>query len=137
QLLRQAAGGNARHGLITGDRGIGKSSLASQVQGIAKSDPEALGLLGLAPGPSTPEFVVAEHVAQINQGLPDLLNGILHDLKRSSRAPKFKVDLEFDLKFLKGKVIKEEGPSPDLTIGFVDEIERAWEELSTKVDGLL
>src|SRR5688572_4072961 len=106
-LLAQAAAGNVRHGLITGERGIGKSSLASQLEGIAKGDPQYLDLIGHDPNEAPPfRFLVAEHVAQRGEHVPDITRKLLDELERAQNRARatWKLDVEFDFKLFKAKI---------------------------------
>ena len=135
-LLRQAADGNARHALITGERGIGKSSLSSQIQGMAIGNPESLDLLG----PDTPsfDFLVAEYIAQEGDGVQAISSGLLDALNRT-RGRTFKglnwaVDLDF--KLVKAH-LTEASSSRDATTAFVDALEKVWQGVEKHADGML
>jgi hypothetical protein len=140
KLLARAKQGNVRHGLITGDRGIGKSSLASQLAAIAAGDDGASHLVGDLLDGARFNFLVAEHVAQQGEGVGDVVAGLLTSLDRAQKKRKFPVtwSIEIDLKLIKGKV----GPAEDTrrreaVVSFVDEIERAWNTVEGRVDGIL
>jgi hypothetical protein len=84
RLLVQATEGNARHGIITGVRGIGKSSLSSQIQGLARSEPEYLKLVGLRTDEFGRELMVAEYIAQASDSVSDLASGLMRALSRAT-----------------------------------------------------
>jgi hypothetical protein len=83
RLLLQAGAHNARHALITGDRGIGKRSLSSQIQGLARADRRYIDLLGRVPATQPQQFLVVEHIAQRNETLPDLSDALIDALERA------------------------------------------------------
>jgi energy-coupling factor transporter ATP-binding protein EcfA2 len=138
RLLVQAGGGNVRHGLITGDRGIGKSSLSSQIQGIAQRDDGHLRLVGLSAPEFPYTFLVAEHVAQRGQTVADVAAGLLREINRvrgTSKGMKLG-DFELDFKVIRAKLVERDGgAAPDVTVAFVDEIEQIWKN-SEGTDGI-
>jgi hypothetical protein len=140
RLLARAKNNNVRHGLITGDRGIGKSSLASQIGGIAKGD-EAASLLAsdLLDGDRF-KFLVAEHIAQGGETVPDIAAGLLADLDRARNQGGLgiKWEIEIDLKLVKGRLERDDdAASRDATISFVNQLEKAARASKGTVDGLL
>ena len=137
-LLRQAAAGNVRHGLITGDRGIGKSSLSSQIQGLARGLPEFSTLLHEnAHGGPQLRFLVSEHVAQKGQTVQEIVTGLIQELDREhGRGHGFKIDWELDFKILKARITEATTPR-DLTNRFVDAMEETWRTIERGADGIL
>jgi AAA ATPase domain len=138
-LLRQAAGGNVRHGLITGDRGIGKSSLLSQVEGIATRDERYVNAMELTEDELPGYFLVAEHIAQIGEQPGDVAAGLLRSLDRARGRGRRKVRLEnvgVDLKFVKANITAQE-PSKSIAERFVDQLEQVWKNVNGEVDGIV
>ena len=106
-LLRQAAGGNVRHGLITGDRGIGKSSLLSQIEGLAVREPRYVAALGIDETGLPGHFLVAEHISQRGEQVADIAAGLLRNLDRARGRGRRKVRLDnigVDLKVVKADI---------------------------------
>jgi hypothetical protein len=138
KFLTQAAFGNVSHALITGERGIGKSSLTSQIEGIAQGDVRfATKFQSLLP--ENPfSFLVAEHIAQRGEGVAEITSGLLGALHRvtSSRLPSIQWELAIDFKIVKGK-LNPNKPDRTLVTEFVDEIEKAWKAVAQSVDGIL
>ena len=136
-LLKQAAAGNARHGLITGDRGIGKSSLSSQIQGIARGDAAYLALLDETDRIKF-NFLTAEIVAERGEGPADIATGLLQELDRSrgKNLGGIRFDWELDLKIIKGKFREATAPR-DVTLGFVDAIEAVAKSLDKRASGIV
>lgn len=135
-LLQQAAAGNSRHALITGARGIGKSSFARQLEGLAAGDPR-YGSLNVADEDFDPPFVVASHIAQQNEGVEELIHGLLHSIARELGAGvEIKWELAIDLKIIRGTV-ERGGPSKDATTRFLDTIEDVWARISSSRGGVL
>lgn len=141
RLLVQAAAGRVRHGLITGDRGIGKSSLSSQIQAIAARDPGALQLVGLTAEAFPHEFLVAEHVAQRHQSVSEVAQGLLRDLDRQrGRVGRRQLNVDFtvDLKLFRATFSPgAEDRASDVTVGFVDQVEHVWTQVVDDVDGIV
>lgn len=138
-LLRQAAGGNVRHGLITGDRGIGKSSLLSQIEGLAVRDPKYLAPLGINERDLPGYFLVAEHIAQKGETVSDVASGLLRSLDRARGRGKTKRQLGnigIDLKFVKTEIVKSE-PTQSIAERFVDQLEKVWRRVNDEVDGIV
>jgi AAA ATPase domain len=138
-LLARASGGNVRHGLITGDRGIGKSSLASQLASIASGDESASQLVADLLEGTRFNFLVAEHVAQKGEGVGDIVAGLLTSLDRARNKRELPVtwSIEIDLKLIKGKLGQAEETRRDAVLAFVDEVEKAWQAVEGRVDGIL
>lgn len=95
--LYQLANGNPRHTIITGDRGIGKSSLLMQVKRIAEGDFGLLTKLSINPGMEKYDFVCAWHDCAKDQDPANLASGILSQLKTSLEGMLSKVKLEFNV----------------------------------------
>ncbi|MEX0755289.1 MAG: ATP-binding protein [Actinomycetota bacterium] len=131
RLLRQAASGNARHGLITGDRGIGKSSLASQIENIARGD-DRYGSYVRDDGEPLFNFVVAEYIAQRGDGVAELVTGLLDALDRArNKRNGLQWELEIDLKVLKGKARQVERERDAMTL-LVDGLDDVWKAVQKR-----
>lgn len=140
QMLVQAANNNVRHALITGERGIGKSSFSSQVQGIARSDPEYLSLIGATTADFDYMFLVAEHVAQLGQGVPELAAGLLKAVetaKGSPRFAKFKFEFTVNLGVFQTVATVKDKPLDDLVVSFVNELEKVANAVGAQVNGIV
>jgi hypothetical protein len=139
KLLARAAHGNVRHGLITGDRGIGKSSLASQLTAIAGGDEAASHLVDRVLRGSRFNFLVAEHLAQDGEGVGDVVAGLLSSLERTRKKRKLPISwtIEIDLKLIKGKLGPQEDVRREAVVDFVNEVENAWNASKENVDGII
>ena len=137
-LLDQAAAGNVRHALITGDRGIGKSSLASQIEGVAVGDARFIQLLNGGTSPPR-NFLVAEHIAQRGEGVPAISRGLLSGLDRARKKSRSKVtwDIEVALGPFKARVREAAGDPKEATAGFVDAIETIQDNVGREFEGVL
>lgn len=75
--LFQISQGNPKHTVITGDRGIGKSSLLFQTQSMAGGNGTLIDRLGIDPGVPAFNFVTFWHDADHDQSPVDILTALL------------------------------------------------------------
>lgn len=138
RLLLQASQGNVRHGLITGERGIGKSSLSSHIQGLAKGEPNHFERIGMNQDDFDYAFVVAEHIAQGGQTAADVAGGLLRQLEQPGRLRKrLRVEnLQFDFKLFRGDLMQAKS-ADDVVTAFVSGLEAYWEKVQDEVDGVV
>ncbi len=140
QILVQAANHNVRHALITGERGIGKSSFSSQVQGIARGEEKYLELVGATERDFHYRFLVAEHIAQDGHGVPELTSGLLKQLEAAkglSRFAKFKFDFTIDIGPFQAAARQADTDAQDLVVKFANVVEDVTRRVEDKVDGLI
>lgn len=138
QRVIQAAGDNAMHTLITGERGIGKSSFSSQLQGILRGEEQFIDLLG--PGAVMPyKFLVVEHVSQSGQGSGDVAVGLLRELKSDNRLLKIvkNIDLTLDIGPLTAKAKEKGGDTTDIISEFVIQLSKIAKHHKSSVDGVV
>lgn len=138
QRVVQAAGDNAMHTLITGERGIGKSSFSSQLQGILRNDENYIDLLG--PDVRFPyKFVVVEHVAQSSQGPGDVAINLVKELSSETVLQKAlkRVDLSLDLGPIKATINKDSADTTDLINEFVAQLAKIVKSKQWEADGLV
>jgi energy-coupling factor transporter ATP-binding protein EcfA2 len=82
QFRLQITSGNPRHYLITGPRGIGKSTIALAFAGIAHSERQYLSLV---PGATaTAPLLVAGHVAQSGETMGDVVAGLAERVQQQT-----------------------------------------------------
>ncbi len=70
--LYQIANGNPKHSIITGDRGIGKSSMLVQTRGVAEGDNRLPNRLKIHLGVPSHDFLCAWHDAAPDQDVGHL-----------------------------------------------------------------
>jgi hypothetical protein len=95
--LYQLSHGNPKHTIITGDRGIGKSSVLTQVKSIAVGDFGLPHKLGIDPGVDNYDFVCAWHDCATDQNPSILASGILSQLKNSLENAFGKIKIELNI----------------------------------------
>jgi len=136
----QAANRNARHALITGERGIGKSSFSSQLQGIARGESNYLALVDAEPKDLPFTFLAVEHIAQDGQGPTEIAAGLLKELDASkglARFARFNLDFTIDLGPLTTSVTQKSLDPQDAVTKFIDGIQQVADHVKNKVDGII
>ena len=93
--IYQLANLKPKHTIITGDRGIGKSSVLTQAKNIAEGNLELPKRMGIDSGADNFDFVCAWHDCATDQNPSILASGILTKLSSSFEAifRKFKLEL--------------------------------------------
>lgn len=140
QTLVQAASGNARHALITGERGIGKSSFSSQLQGIARGEQRYLDLVDATSADLPYTLLAVEHIAQTGQGPNEIAAGLLRELNASkglARFAKFNFDFSIDLGPFSTSVRQKDEDPQDAVTKFIDGVQQVVDHVKNKVDGIV
>lgn len=125
------------HTLITGERGIGKSSFSSQLQGILRAEDDFLALLG--PNAAMPyKFLVVEHVSQSGQGPAEIALGLLRELQSDNHLAKFikNIDLSLDLGPLTAKAKENKTDTTDVISEFVEQLAKVAKKHKASIDGI-
>lgn len=139
-IMYQAAANNARHVLVTGERGIGKSSFSSQIQGIARGEQEFLELVSLDSASSPLRMLVVEHITQDGQSPGDIAAGILNELESAKglqRFLNFNLDFTVELGPLSTNVSRRDAANQDVVTVFVDQLQSIASRISGKLNGIL
>lgn len=84
--LFQLSNNQPRHTIITGDRGIGKSSVLTQVKNIAEGEMDLLNRLEIDPGVDPFDFICAWHDCSTDQNPSILASGILKQLENRFKS---------------------------------------------------
>lgn len=95
--LFQLVNENPKHTIITGDRGIGKSSVLMQAKFFAEGNFELANRLKIDPGVDSYQFVCAWHDCATDQNPSILASGILSQLKNSLENILGKIKLELNV----------------------------------------
>lgn len=95
--LFQIKNGNPKHTIVTGDRGVGKSSLLTQIQLTATGDNRLSDRLKIDRGAQKYDFVTAWHDVDATQSALDLAIAILSKFESSFRKLISGFSLEIDL----------------------------------------
>lgn len=95
--LFQVKNGNPKHTIVTGDRGVGKSSLLTQVHLTATGDNRLTDRLGIDRGVSKYDFVTVWHDVDATQSAFDLANAILSKFESTFQKFLSGFKLEIDL----------------------------------------
>lgn len=137
--LFQVLNGNPKHSIITGDRGIGKSSLLLQIRLVAEGDNRLPRRLGIDLGVEKYNFLCAWHDASSDQNVATLASGLLRDTQNNFNKLFDKITLEVTV----GGIIKiGEKPSTSTSISdivhlFCKEVIKISESLQKKQSGLV
>lgn len=95
--LYQVANDNPKHTIITGDRGIGKSSLLLQTRNLAEGQNALTDRLEIELGVSEYNFITLWHDADYDQAPGDITLGILRELDGELRNAFKNIDLKLNI----------------------------------------
>jgi Cdc6-like AAA superfamily ATPase len=95
--LYQVMSGNPKHSIVTGDRGVGKSSLLTQIHLSATGDNRLTDRLRVDRGKPKFDFVTVWHDVDATQSAFDLANAILSKFENSFQKFISGFKLEIDL----------------------------------------
>lgn len=84
--LFQLSNNQPRHTIITGDRGIGKSSVLTQVKNIAEGEMDLINRLDIDPGVDKFDFICAWHDCSTDQNPSILASRILQQLENRVKS---------------------------------------------------
>ena len=132
--LFQIANNNPKHTIITGDRGIGKSSLLLQTKLVGTGVNHLPDRLDIDKGVDRFDFVIAWHDADTNQTPEDITIGLLRDLQQTASTIFSKLNIELDIAgFIKvAKKEEKEKSISDLVDEFTKRIKNLHKNLQSK-----
>lgn len=132
--LYQIANNNPKHSIITGDRGIGKSSLLLQTKLLATGDNRLAKKLNIELGVKKFDFIVAWHDADKDQNVEHVVTGLLRELQNIIQNVFGKLSFELDLGGIL-KIVQSEQKDKsiaDLANEFCIQIGKACKEVTKK-----
>ena len=138
--LFQISNGNPKHTIITGDRGIGKSSMLFQTRLVAQGDNRLPSRLGIDTGTDKFDFVCASHDAAPDQDVGILASGLLRDLQTvvGRFFEKFSLELNLGGILNVGQKTPKSVSNADIVHGFCGQVETAFRQIEKqKKSGLL
>lgn len=138
--LYQISNENPKHTIITGDRGIGKSSLLLQTKQLAEGNTELAERLDIDLGCDQYDFIVLWHDADHGQKPGDVSLGLLRELNSTLRNLFNQIDLQLNISgFLKVSQKSGETHSISELVGeFCDRLEKAGQKAKERGrDGVL
>ena len=109
--LFQLANGKPRPTIVTGDRGIGKSSVLNQIKNLAEGNTALPDRLGIDTGLISIDCVCAWHDCSTDQVPLDLAMGILRQLESRLSGVLRKVKIELNITGLLSIAEKDRGVS--------------------------
>jgi Cdc6-like AAA superfamily ATPase len=129
--LYQSSHGNPTHTIITGERGIGKSSLLLQTKFLAEGDNSLATKFGIDTGIDQFDYITAWVDGGSDQSLENLIQSILYELQSSLKNYLNGWKIEFDLGgFVKlSKVEPKDRSITDFVTEFINQIRRVNSEV--------
>lgn len=109
--LYQLANGNPTHTIVTGDRGIGKSSVLNQIKNLAEGNSALTDRLGIDIGLDRMDFVCAWHDCATDQTPSNLATGILRQLQTKLSGILKKLKIELNVPGIISIALKDSGVS--------------------------
>ncbi|WP_339136472.1 MAG: cold shock domain-containing protein [Candidatus Electrothrix sp. GW3-4] len=134
---------NHKNILITGERGIGKSSLAFQLSYLAGGEDTLLKRLNINTGNYQFQYLCPDHRCIPGHNLFNIIESLILSAVRALGIElsyeKITTELGIDVKFVKAiqKSEVENRPSNELITFFVDAIERIYSRSEGKFNGIL
>ena len=80
EALYQVGNSKPKHKLVTGPRGVGKSSFINQIQSLAKDSEPVLQKLNVSAGDFRFRFAIAKHIAMPNQDVASITSSLISQL---------------------------------------------------------
>ena len=146
--LFQTGNGNPRHMIISGPRGIGKSSFINQIQSLTEDSHAILRELGEDVGEFGFRFTVFKHTAMKNQSAENIITSLIHKMKEETKGD-LRTRLNSILKKLKlkfkipvvGGEIEYQSPNiqntSEISADFVETIKNLWHAVKENKDGIV
>lgn len=145
--LYQIGHGNPKHTIVTGPRGIGKSSFINQIQSLTKNRSAILRELAVHAGEFGFKFAVYQHIAMKNQTTEIIVTSLIDQMRKDTKGdlrswfgallekwkPKFKVPTVGEIEY------QPQNLQDTLTIGpdFIEAIGNLWDEIKGSKDGIV
>ena len=145
--LYQIGFGNPKHTIVTGPRGIGKSSFINQIQSLTKNRSAILRELDVHAGEFGFKFAVYQHIAMKNQTTESIVTSLIDQMRNDTRGdlrswfgailekwkPKFKVPAVGEIEY------QPQNVQDSSTIGtdFIAAIDNLWNEIKEYKDGIV
>lgn len=146
ESLYQTGNGNPRHMIVTGPRGIGKSSFINQIESIVEDSRTVLNILDIDAGDFGFSFAVFKFRAIQGQSLHQIVSSLLQKLPTRLSRENFRDVVSDFLKKWKpstsiggGLVGLEYQPDTvsDLSYDFVKTVRNLWNAIKNEFDGVI
>ncbi|MDE2775160.1 MAG: AAA family ATPase [Chloroflexota bacterium] len=144
--LYQIGHGNPMYKIVTGPRGIGKSSFVNQIQSLTTNHADILNELNVDAGDFAFRFAVYKHIAAKGQTTERIVLSLIRSMKNSiSKDGALKIIDEFLENWkptfgLPGGVAKLEytgHSNSELSTDFIEALNEVWTELRADKDGII
>ncbi len=132
--LYQIANGNPKHTVITGNRGIGKSSLLFQAKLLAEGDTRLPDKLGIQLSGQTFNFATGWHDCVRGQDVPGVMRGLAQNTQGKLIRLLGKVDLKLNVLDILSVGAKEQGELSlsDYVTAFTDDAKATADRLTAR-----
>jgi len=145
--LYQIEHGNPKHTIVTGPRGIGKSSFINQIQSLTKNRSPILRELDIHAGEFGFRFAVYQHIAMKNQTTESIVTSLIMKMRKDTKGdlqswfgsilekwkPKFKIPAVGEIEYQPHNVQDTSAISTD----FIEAIRNLWKEIKDSKDGIV
>jgi energy-coupling factor transporter ATP-binding protein EcfA2 len=138
RLLTQVSSGNPRHALITGPRGIGKTSLVRAIKAVAEGNHGYLDLVGF-PAEARPRTLITASVTATAGSQADLAQTLMHELSRAAgmaRGVRIE-EAEITALFARVRIRGSDEITNDVVVALCELLERVWQEVRENEAGIL
>ncbi len=138
RLLIQTLADNPRHTLITGERGIGKSWLATAIAGMARGERAYLDLLATPPEPFPRPFLVGYHETRTGEDISSIAAGLIRPLKQRLAPSLGQItDIAEVTVWLAKFRFRDHEPANDVVDKMIASATEIWKEAQGHYGGLL
>ena len=145
--LYQIGHGNPRHMIVTGPRGIGKSSFINQILSLTRNRSAILRELNVDAGEFGFRFAVFKHIAMNNQSTENIITSLIRQMKEETKGdlrtridsmlekwkPKFKLPAVGEIEYQSLNIQNTSEISED----FIKTITDLWHAIKEKKDGIV
>lgn len=145
--LYQIGQRNAKHMIVTGPRGIGKSSFINQIESLTRSRSSILRQLNIDAGEFGFRFAVIKHIAMKGESTEKIVTSLMNYMKMESKGvfearigsilekwkPKFTIPVVGDIE-LQPQNTRD---SSVLSTDFIDAVRNLWKAVRDTKDGIV
>ncbi len=146
KALYQTGNGNPRHMIVTGPRGIGKSSFINQIESVVEESEKVLSILNIDAGEFDFAFAVFKYRALEGQSLHQIISSLLQKIPTKISKENVKDILGGFLKKWKPSISVAGGAFgveyhsdsvSDMSADFVSAVRNLWNAIKNEVHGII
>lgn len=145
--LYQIGQGNPKHIIVTGPRGIGKSSFINQIQSLTRNRSAILRELNIDAGEFGFQFAVFKHIAMKNQSTENIITSLIRQMKEETKGdlrarlnsilekwkPKFKIPAVGEVEYQSLNIQN----TSEISADFIKTITDLWQAIKENKDGIV